>query len=166
MSIGWLSGGIALAATVIMLTVSFSSDRLSERRWHVLGCGLVAGISFLLLPLGANNIAVTVVLLLASSGAVFGFLALFWTIPSMLFKDTAAAGSLALVSSIGSLGGTFSPIFIGWIREATGNFYYALGILGCIFLLSLRLLHTCFPRRGKGNDEKSLDLANSVALRK
>ncbi|BEU25743.1 MFS transporter [Paraburkholderia sp. 22B1P] len=147
MSIGWLSGAIALAATVCMLTVSFSSDRRRERRWHVLGCGMVAGICFLLLPLGATNIAVTVALLVASSAAVFGFLALFWTIPSALFKDTAAAGSLALVSSIGALGGTFSPIFIGWIKEATGSFYYALGTLGCVFLVSLLLLDSCFPRR-------------------
>jgi sugar phosphate permease len=32
MNIGWFSGAIALVATVIMLTVSFSSDRLRERR--------------------------------------------------------------------------------------------------------------------------------------
>jgi sugar phosphate permease len=166
MNIGWFSGAIALVATVIMLTVSFSSDRLRERRWHVLGCGIVAGISFLLLPFGANSIALTVLLLVASSGAVFGFLALFWTIPGVLFKDTAAAGSLALVSSIGSLGGTFSPMFIGWIKESTGSFYYALGILGCIFLLSLRLLHTCFPNQEKVRDEKPLGLANSSVPRK
>jgi sugar phosphate permease len=149
MNIGWLSGIIALVATVGMLCVSFSSDRLRERRWHVLGCGAVAGVSFLLLPLGSSSILVTVLLLGMASVSVFGFLALFWTIPSMLFKDAAAAGSLAVVSAIGAAGGLFSPIFTGWINQTTGSFYYALGTLGGLFLLSLSLLNTCFPRRDK-----------------
>ena len=145
MNVGWLSGAISFAATVGMLMISFSSDRRQERRWHVLGCGSVAGVSLMLLPLGAGNIVITVALLMVSSAAVFGFLALFWTIPSALFKDNAAAGALALVSSIGALGGTFSPIFIGWAKELTGSFYYALGTMGGIFLVSLLLLNTCFP---------------------
>jgi nitrate/nitrite transporter NarK len=66
-----------------------------------------------------------------------------------VFKDAAAAGGLAFVSSVGALGGVFSPIFIGWIKEATGSFYYALGTLGCVFLVSLLLLNTCFPHREK-----------------
>jgi sugar phosphate permease len=148
MGIGWLSGAIALVATAGMLLVSFSSDRRRERRWHVLGCGLVSGFVFVSLPLAAHSIAATVALLMAASGAVFGFLALFWTVPSVLFADGAAAGGLALISSIGALGGIFSPIFIGWVREETGSFYYALGALGCLFLCSLVLLNTCFPRRG------------------
>jgi sugar phosphate permease len=86
MSIGWLSGTIALAAAIRMLTVSFSSDRLRERRLHVLGCGIVAGLSMVLLPLGLHSIVATVVLLATSSAAVFGFLVLFWTIPSVFSR--------------------------------------------------------------------------------
>lgn len=147
--VGWVSSGIALAATVIMLAVGYSSDKRGERRWHVIGCGLVAGVTFLLLPLAAHSIALTALVLTLSSGAVFAFLAVFWTIPSALFKGRAAAGGLALISSIGALGGTFSPIFIGWIKEATGSYHYSLGTLGAILILSLLLLNTCFPGRGR-----------------
>lgn len=144
--VGWVSSGIALAATVIMLAVGYSSDKRGERRWHVIGCGLVAGATFLLLPLAAHSVALTALILTLSSGAVFAFLALFWTIPSALFRGRAAAGGLALISSIGALGGTFSPIFIGWIKEATGSYHYSLGTLGAVLILSLFLLNTCFPR--------------------
>ncbi|MFZ6646173.1 MFS transporter [Undibacterium sp. TJN25] len=146
MNIGWLSGGIAVMATLGMLAVSFSSDHFAERRWHVTGCGIVAATTFILLPLGAHNIAITVLLLLVSSAAVFGFLALFWTIPSAYFKDQAAAGGIALISSVGALGGTFSPAFIGWVKESTGSFYYALGTLGVFFLLSLVPLYLTITR--------------------
>lgn len=146
MNIGWLSGGISVLATAGMLAVSFSSDRQLERRWHVIGCGIVAAMSFILLPLGAHSTAITVVLLVLASGAVFGFLALFWTIPSAYFKDQAAAGGIALISSVGAIGGAVSPIFIGWVKELTGSFYYALGTLGGCFLVSLILLFFSIPR--------------------
>lgn len=148
-SIGSISGGIALVATIVMLTISFNSDRLRERRWHVTFCGVIAGGSFLMLPLGSHSVVLTSLILTISSGAVFAFLALFWTVPGVLFKDRAAAGGLAIISSIGALGGTFSPIFIGWVKEATGSFYYSLGALGAILLLSLFLLNSCFPRARK-----------------
>jgi sugar phosphate permease len=144
--VGWVSSGIALAATAIMLAVGYSSDKRGERRRHVIGCGLAAGATFLLLPLAAHSVALTALILTLSSGAVFAFLAVFWTIPSALFKGRAAAGGLALISSIGALGGTFSPIFIGWIKEATGSYYYSLGTLGAVLILSLFVLDTCFPR--------------------
>ncbi len=146
-NIGWLSGGISVMATLGMLAVSFSSDHYAERRWHVLGCGVVSAISFLLLPLGAHSVQITVVLLLVSSAAVFGFLSLFWTIPSAYFKDQAAAGGIALISSVGAFGGTVSPAFIGWVKELSGSFYYALGTLGGFFLLSLILLYFTIPRK-------------------
>jgi sugar phosphate permease len=145
MNIGWLSGGISVLATIGMLAVSFSSDRLLERRWHVIGCGVVAGVSFILLPFGAQSTAITVVLLIFASAAVFGFLALFWTVPSAYLKDKAAAGGIALISSVGAIGGAVSPIFIGWVKELTGSFYYALGTLGACFLISLILLYFAIP---------------------
>jgi D-galactonate transporter len=146
MNIGWLSGGISVLATAGMLAVSFSSDRLLERRWHVIGCGVVAALSFVLLPLGAHSTTITFILLAFASAAVFGFLALFWTIPSAYFKDQAAAGGIALISSVGAIGGAVSPIFIGWMKELTGSFYYALGTLGGCFLISLILLFYSIPR--------------------
>ena len=146
MNIGWLSGGISVLATVGMLAVSFSSDRLLERRWHVIGCGVVSALSFILLPFGAQSVAITVILLIFASAAVFGFLALFWTIPSAYFKDQAAAGGIALISSVGAIGGAVSPVFIGWVKELTGSFYYALGTLGGCFLVSLILLYYAIPK--------------------
>ncbi|GGC69594.1 MFS transporter [Undibacterium terreum] len=150
MNIGWLSGGISVLATAGMLTVSFSSDRLLERRWHVIGCGIVSALSFMLLPFGAHNIAITVILLILASAAVFGFLALFWTIPGAYFKDQAAAGGIALISSVGAIGGAVSPVFIGWVREMTGSYYYALGTLGACFLASLILLYFSIPHPRAG----------------
>lgn len=143
MQIGWLGGAISVVSMVGMLVVSFSSDRLRERRWHVIGCGVVSGATFLLLPLAASSLLVTTIILMVAAVAVFAFLALFWTIPSAYLRGTSAAGGLAFISSIGALGGVVSPIYIGWMKDLTGGFYGALGSLGLLLILGMGMLYAC-----------------------
>jgi sugar phosphate permease len=144
MEIGWLGGGISVAAMVGMLAISRSSDRRGERRWHVIGCGLVAGGAFLVLPFAAHSVVGTTLLLMVASITVFAFLALFWTIPSAYLRGTSTAGGLALISSIGSAGGVVSPLYIGWMKELTNSFYGALGSLGALLMIAMVVLYACF----------------------
>ena len=146
MEIGWLGGAISVAAMVGMLAISISSDRLQERRWHVIGCGLVSGATFLVLPFASASLVGTTVVLMVAAVAVFSFLALFWTIPSAYLRGTSAAGGLALISSIGAAGGVVSPIYIGWMKDVTGSFYGALGSLGLLLILGMAVLYGCLYR--------------------
>jgi sugar phosphate permease len=141
LQIGWISGAISLVSMVGMQLISNHSDAVQERRWHVIGCGIIAGASFILLPLAAGSIVLTTAILMASSIAVFAFLALFWTIPSAYLQGTSAAGGLALISSIGATGGIVSPIFIGWMKDWTGSFYGSLGSMGLLLMLAMGLLY-------------------------
>jgi sugar phosphate permease len=141
LQIGWISGAISLVSMVGMQLISNHSDAVQERRWHVIGCGVVAGASFILLPLAAGSVVLTTAILMASSIAVFAFLALFWTIPSAYLQGTSAAGGLALISSIGAAGGIVSPIFIGWMKDWTGSFYGSLGSMGLLLILAMGLLY-------------------------
>jgi sugar phosphate permease len=143
MAIGWFGGAISVVSMIGMLVISFSSDRLRERRWHVIGCGGISGATFLLLPLAATSLAMTTIILMVASIAVFAFLALFWTIPSAYLRGTSAAGGLAFISSVGALGGVVSPIYIGWMKDLTGSFYGALGSLGLLLLLGMVVLYAC-----------------------
>ena len=144
--IGLRSGAISLAAIVGMVTIGFSSDRLGERRWHAVGCGLISGAAFIALPLGAGNPNLTTLLFAIASIGVYSFFSLFWTIPRTRLDRNAAAGGIALISSLGALGGVFSPTFVGWMRVLTGSFYVALGALGMAFCLTMILLCYSTPR--------------------
>ena len=44
----------------------------------------------------------------------------FWTLPTAFLTGSAAAGGIALINSIGNLGGFVGPYAIGWIKDATG----------------------------------------------
>ena len=45
----------------------------------------------------------------------------FWTMPAALLSGTAAAAGIALVNSIGNLGGFVGPYLVGLMKDATGS---------------------------------------------
>jgi len=56
----------------------------------------------------------------------------FWTLPTSLLTGAAAAGGIALISSIGNLVGSAGPYAVGWVRQATGGFPLALLVLAAL----------------------------------
>jgi ACS family tartrate transporter-like MFS transporter len=69
--------------------------------------------------------------------------------PSLFLTGAAAAVGMALINSIGNLGGYFGPFVVGWIKDSTKSFEMALYFLaGCALLsaaitfLALRATHS------------------------
>ena len=60
----------------------------------------------------------------------------FWPLPSAFLTGAAAAGGIALVNSIGNLGGFVGPYVVGWIKDATGSFEAGLYFLAACALAS------------------------------
>jgi nitrate/nitrite transporter NarK len=53
----------------------------------------------------------------------------FWTLPTGFLTGSAAAGGIALINSLGNLGGFAGPYAIGWIKDATGEVTLGLVVL-------------------------------------
>jgi MFS transporter, ACS family, tartrate transporter len=73
------------------------------------------------------------------SVAVMGIIAgytVFWVVPGTFLTGVAVAGGIALVNSMGNIGGFIAPFVIGWIRQATGSFTNALLVLAGAMVLS------------------------------
>jgi len=67
--------------------------------------------------------------------SILSFQATFWAIPSGFLTGRAAAGGLALIVSVGNLGGFAGPFLIGLIRDATHGFTYPLLTVAGILLV-------------------------------
>ena len=63
-------------------------------------------------------------------GIIAGY-TVFWVIPGTFLTGVAAAGGIALMNSMGNLGGFIAPFTIGWIKNETGSFTNALLVLAC-----------------------------------
>ena len=76
-----------------------------------------------------------VCLSIAVMGIIAGY-TVFWVVPGTFLTGAAVAGGIALVNSLGNLGGFIAPYTIGWIKQTTGSFTDALLILAGAMVVS------------------------------
>jgi MFS transporter, ACS family, tartrate transporter len=123
--VGFVSAIPYLAATIGMVIIGRSSDRHGERRWHVALSALVgtAGLTaaaFLTAP------AAELAALAVAAVGIWGTLGPFWAMSSRMLTGTGAAAGIALINSVGNLGGFAGPYLIGIVRNRTNSFSGAL----------------------------------------
>jgi ACS family tartrate transporter-like MFS transporter len=119
--VGLVSAVPYVVAAVGMVLVGAHSDRTGERRWHV---ALPAAVGALGLVAATRTTAPAATLAALSVAAlgIWSALGPFWALPTTLLGGTGAAAGIALVNSLGNLGGFVGPYGIGRVREATGSF--------------------------------------------
>jgi sugar phosphate permease len=130
-----------LVAAVAMFACAANSDRVGERRWHTAIAALVGAAALMLLPLASSQVALSFVLLCFAAAGIFSTVPLFWAIPSAWLSGRAGAASgIALISSIGLLGGFVSPTVIGWLKTTTGSMNTGLYVFSALFAIGAVLL--------------------------
>ena len=117
-----------LIASVVMFAWGKSSDVKGERVWHVAIPLLLTGGGFVVASATSSN-AIALLALSVSMIAPLMFLGPFWGLNSMFVSGRVAAGAIALVSSLGSLGGFVGPYVVGVSTEATGSYVPGIMVL-------------------------------------
>jgi MFS transporter, ACS family, tartrate transporter len=106
--------------TLGMVIWAWSSDRRHERRWHFIVAALLAAGGLTLA--GSSTLIVAVIGMSIGAIGIYGSKPAFWPLPSQFLTGTAAAGGIAMVNSIGNLGGFVGPYIVGWISDATHRY--------------------------------------------
>ncbi len=128
---GVLSGIPYFVGVLGLLAFGYSSDRMKERRIHLICSSSLAAIGFLGMAMVGTSYWALVFMSLATMG-IYGSRPTFWPMPSLFLTGTAAAAGIALINSLGNLGGYVGPMIVGWIRDSTQSFEMALYFLaGC-----------------------------------
>jgi ACS family tartrate transporter-like MFS transporter len=130
---GLITGGIACAGAGMMLAVGANSDRTGERYFHASGCAILAAVGCVSAALLPHPLARLAGLALVPVG-VYGFYPPFWCLPTALLRGTAAAAGIALVGSLGHVGGFVGPYLVGLLTDTTGSTSGALLVLGFVSL--------------------------------
>jgi ACS family tartrate transporter-like MFS transporter len=137
-----------VAAAIFTVIVGWSSDRTHDRRWHAAACMILSAIGF-----GWAGIAHSLpAALMAFTLAAIGYWSLmgpFWALPTRVLGGRAAAGGVAIITMIGSLGGFIGPYLTGRLKDATHGFSGGLFVVGALALLAAAL---CFaiPKSAQG----------------
>jgi ACS family tartrate transporter-like MFS transporter len=155
--VGGGAGGIMNVSLLVMIAYAFamvgmvligaSSDRRRERRWHVLGSLGLCMLGMLVLASGSGLFWVVAGASLAAMG-IWGMIAPFWGMTTALLTGQAAAAGIALINSLGNLGGFAGPYVMGFVKAHTGGFAQAfLCIAGLMVLAAVPV----YLARGKAS---------------
>jgi ACS family tartrate transporter-like MFS transporter len=129
--IGLISAVPYIAGSIAMVMAGRHSDRTGERRWHVAVAAVVSGTGFVAAGFAQTLIPSMVALSIAMLGlaSMFGP---FWTLATSFVNGAGAAAGIALINSIGNIGGFVGPYLLGYLKTEMHTFTAGLILIGLI----------------------------------
>jgi len=110
--IGLLSALPHICAIVGMIVFSISSDRMNERRGHLIVAALLAVIGWSLAAANFSPVIALVGLCIAQTG-MMSMIPVFWTLPTAFLTGAALAGGIAMINSVANIGGIYAATILG-----------------------------------------------------
>jgi MFS transporter, ACS family, tartrate transporter len=134
--IGFLASLPWVAGVAGMLLIAGSSDRSGERRLHLAGAIALVMLGLGLVALtGSLPLTLVAFALMAAGGC--GAWGPFWTLPAEYIGGPALAAAVALINSIGSVGGFAGPYLMGLLRDRTAGYGEGFLVLAAIIGVGL-----------------------------
>ena len=127
--IGLLSAIPYAVGVVAMLIAGRHSDQTGERRWHVALAALIGGAGFVGTAF-VSGLAASMALLSVAMLGIASMLGPFWTLATSFVGGAGAAAGIALINSIGNVGGFVGPYLLGFLRTRTNSFGMGLILIG------------------------------------
>jgi MFS transporter, ACS family, tartrate transporter len=139
-AIGFLTTIPYAAATVVMVVAGADSDRSGEQRWHIALPALL-GAMVLVWAAYSSSLVKLIVLISFAVVAEFSMVGPFWALSSTIEPDHSGI-VIALINSIGNLGGLAGSYAIGALRNSATGFRngmicmgLSLGLAGSLALM-------------------------------
>ena len=95
-----------------MTLFGISSDRRNERKGHLATAALIAAIGWSLTAWAPSPVVAFAGLCIAQTG-MMSMLPVFWTLPTAFLTGAAAAGGIAMINSVGNIGGFLGASILG-----------------------------------------------------
>jgi ACS family tartrate transporter-like MFS transporter len=125
-----------LIAVVGMVLWSRNSDRTRERYWHAAIACLIGAIGMAVAALAGSSAVLAIAGLSLTAFGVSAAKPPLWCLPTTFFAGTAAAASIGLINSLGTLGGFVGPYMIGSTNGTSGDFTRGLYLVGGTLIVS------------------------------
>jgi MFS family permease len=123
----------ACAIIAVTLVPKWCDLRGNARGIGALSTAL-SGLALLVSALATSPFIAVIALCIAAAGLIVSP-ALFWTLPTRIFSGAAAAGAIALINSIGNLGGFVAPNLRAWLDISLNS--HSAGLVGLALVTTL-----------------------------
>ncbi|MBA9844819.1 MAG: MFS transporter [Ralstonia sp.] len=132
--VGWLTAIPYALGAVVMLWWARTANRAQNRVPYVATALVVAAVA-LAASTALDAPALKLAALCVTVSGILAFQATYWAIPSSFLTGRAAAGGLALIVSVGNLGGFVGPSMIGAIKQFSHGFTAPLLAVSAVLLI-------------------------------
>jgi MFS family permease len=139
-TVGFLTAIPYVCGAITMMLWARLSDKGGERSWFVAAALLLGAVALIVCGYATSSAVISIVALCGAVVGIMCYQSTFWPIPSSFLTGSAAAGGLAVIVSIGNLGGFVGPYLIGVIRQGTGSFAWALISVAAFLALAAVLI--------------------------
>lgn len=132
---GWINALPSVVAVLGMTLWARHSDQTLERTWHIVIPCAAGCLGFLWAGSTHTAMGVICALVVVNVG-ISAAKAPLWAMASTFMSGAGAAAGIAMINSIGNLGGFIGPYTIGWIKGKTGSYTGGLYVVGITLALS------------------------------
>ncbi|MEU8362691.1 MFS transporter [Nonomuraea sp. NPDC048882] len=118
------------------------------RAWRFSAPAVLAGLAVLICSYAGDSFPLLMLGVSITAIGIYAAIPIFWSIAGESLTGAAAAAGLALINTVGSLGGFAAGYFTGWLRDLSGGYqapFTAMAV--CLILSGLLALTTSASRR-------------------
>lgn len=150
--IGFLTAVPYVCGAISMVVIGYLSDASGERPKFVAGLIFAAALGFFAAGIFDRTLVFLIGALALLGAGVVAAIPTFWTLPPKILTGVGAAGGIALINTLGQLGGIVSPVMVGAVKDATGSTTPALYVIGSLCVLCAGILIFALPRQLRSSD--------------
>jgi MFS transporter, ACS family, tartrate transporter len=132
---GMLNAIPNVLAVIGMVLWARRSDRKGERAWHVIIPCVAAAVGLAFAGISQTVVEVVLALIIVNVG-ISAAKAPLWAMPASFLSGAGAAAGIAMINSVGNLGGFVGPFAIGWLKSLTGGYAAGLYVVAAFVALS------------------------------
>jgi MFS family permease len=153
--IGLLTAVPYLCGAITMVIVGRLSDASGERTKFVIGLVLLGAAGFCGAGVFDHQPGLLVAALAVMGAGVVASIPAFWALPPKLVTGAGAAGGIALINTLGQLGGIVSPVMVGRIKDVTGSTTPALYVIAAAGVICAAVLAFGLPERLRQREQSA-----------
>ncbi|CAG2153196.1 MFS transporter [Cupriavidus numazuensis] len=142
MHVGFYTAVPFSAAFFMMFLIGRNSDRMRERRWHLVGpftcvcVGLIGSVWF------HDSMGMALLCLTIAAVGAYSTTSMLFTIPGLFLSGVGMAAGVAMINCFGGLGGFVSPYVVGVVKDVTGSTNNGVIFIACVAMIGAMLTLT------------------------
>lgn len=141
-TVGYLAALPAVAAVLSMWIVGKAVDSTGRPAAYTVAGSVLGAAALCMVHYASGNLWFTIAVMCIASAGLHFAISTFWATPGSYRSGSEAAAGIAIINTLGALGGLAGPAFMGWTTDRTGavaSGLYSTGallVVGAVVLLA------------------------------